>query len=60
MENNQLLELYLRKVIEFCEIYDAFSIPAAMTVSYTHLDVYKRQGVGSILWCKSDLHRRRD
>ncbi|MDU5290299.1 MAG: hypothetical protein E6177_07660 [Clostridium sp.] len=52
MENNQLLELYLRKVIEFCEIYDAFSIPAAMMAGgaeiklqdiYTHLPTVKRE-----------------
>ena len=51
MESNELLELYLRKVIEYCQVYDAFSIPAAMMAGgseiklpdiYTHLSFVER------------------
>lgn len=51
MESNELLELYLRKVVEYCQVYDAFSIPAAMMAGgseiklqdiYTHLSVVDR------------------
>lgn len=51
MENNELLEIYLRKVIEYCQAYDAFSIPAAMMAGgseiklqdiYTHLSFVER------------------
>ena len=52
MRNDELLELYLRKTIEFCEAYDAFSIPAAMMAGgaeiklqdvYTHLSFVERE-----------------
>ena len=52
MGNDELLELYLRKTIEFCEAYDAFSIPAAMMAGgteiklqdvYTHLSFVERE-----------------
>lgn len=52
MENDRLLELYLRKTIEFCEAYDSFSIPAAMMAGgdeiklqdiYTHLSFVERE-----------------
>ena len=51
MESNELLGIYLRKVIEYCQVYDAFSIPAAMMAGgseiklqdiYTHLSFVER------------------
>lgn len=43
VSNEEVLEIYLRKVIEFCGSYDAFSIPAAMMSGGTEIrlqDVY--------------------
>lgn len=43
MESKKYLEVYLRKIIEFCEAYDAFAIPAAMMAGGTEIklqDVY--------------------
>ena len=43
MTNDELLEVYLRKTIEYCGIYDAFSIPAAMISGGTEIklqDIY--------------------
>ena len=51
MESNEILGIYLRKVIEYCQVYDAFSIPAAMMAGgseiklqdiYTHLSFVER------------------
>ena len=52
MDNNVVLEVYLRKLIQFCEAYDAFSIPAAMMAGgdgiklqdvYTHINYISRE-----------------
>ncbi|MCR5502303.1 MAG: hypothetical protein K6F53_04800 [Lachnospiraceae bacterium] len=52
MKDLEMLELYLRRIVEFCEAYDAFSIPAAMMSGgtevrlqdvYTHLSYYQRE-----------------
>lgn len=52
MENTDILEIYLLKMMEFCEVYDAFSIPAAMMAGgaeiklqdiYTHLSFVERE-----------------
>lgn len=43
MTNNEMLEIYLRKTIEYCGTYDAFSIPAAMISGGTDIklqDIY--------------------
>ena len=48
MKNTELLEVYLRHVIDFCQAYDAFSIPfapAAMIAGKTDGSVIKMQDV---------------
>lgn len=43
MTNSEILEVYLRKTIEYCGTYDAFSIPAAMISGGTEIklqDIY--------------------
>ena len=51
MNSKKVLERYLRKVIDFCQVYDAFSIPAAMMAGgptiklpdvYTQLSLVER------------------
>ncbi|MBM6841345.1 hypothetical protein H6A03_07295 [[Clostridium] spiroforme] len=69
MENKEILEIYLRKLIAFCEAYDAFSIPAAMMAGgteiklqdvYTYIELVDRESFEEKVsdFSKNDLFRK--